>query len=140
MMRDVRLKKKTENPGLWQAIQHAWQERKMERPNWREYQRQGYKKYRESNLDRERQRVAVKDQNREAAKRSGGTITTKEWSDLKKKYNYTCLCCRKQEPEIKLTLDHVKPLKMGGRNTVGNIQPLCSSCNFSKGAKWIDYR
>jgi 5-methylcytosine-specific restriction endonuclease McrA len=142
MMRGVRLEKKTKNPSLWQKIQHAWQERKMARPDWREYQRKGYKKYRDTNLEKERQRVVIKDQNREAAKRNGGTITEKEWSDLKKKYDYTCLCCGRREPEIKLTLDHVKPLAKphNGINIITNAQPLCGSCNFSKGAKWIDYR
>jgi 5-methylcytosine-specific restriction endonuclease McrA len=71
---------------------------------------------------------------------SDGTITAQEWRDLKKKYNYTCLCCNRREPEIKLTLDHVKPLVLGGINTIDNAQPLCASCNSKKHDKWIDYR
>jgi 5-methylcytosine-specific restriction endonuclease McrA len=80
-------------------------------------------------------------QNRKAKKLgNGGIITAAEWRELKKKYNYTCLCCGKREPEIKLTHDHVKPLDLGGENTIENSQPLCGSCNSKKGAKWIDYR
>jgi 5-methylcytosine-specific restriction endonuclease McrA len=73
-------------------------------------------------------------------KGNGGIITAAEWGDLKKKYSYTCLCCKRQEPEIKLTLDHVLPIAMGGKNVIENAQPLCLSCNCSKQDKHIDYR
>jgi hypothetical protein len=71
---------------------------------------------------------------------SEGQYTAKEWKDLKERYNYTCLACRRREPEIKLTPDHVLSLHSGGTNYITNIQPLCLSCNSSKGAKHIDYR
>jgi 5-methylcytosine-specific restriction endonuclease McrA len=72
--------------------------------------------------------------------KNGGEITATEWRELKKKYNYTCLCCKRREPEIKLTLDHVVPVSLGGRNVIENTQPLCKSCNSSKKARTIDYR
>lgn len=71
---------------------------------------------------------------------NGGKITAQEWEALKAKYNFTCLCCGRQEPEIKLELDHVIPLKLGGENTIENAQPLCGSCNKKKGTKHIDFR
>jgi len=76
------------------------------------------------------------------ARESGadGKITAKEWRELKKKYNYACLCCSRREPEIKLTLDHVVPLVKGGKNIISNGQPLCQSCNSKKGTRIIDYR
>lgn len=77
---------------------------------------------------------------RARVKGNGGVITTQEWRELKAKYNYTCLRCKRREPEIKLTLDHVKPIFMGGKNVIENAQPLCLSCNSSKGKKIIDYR
>lgn len=73
-------------------------------------------------------------------KSNGGLVTIQEWRELKGKYNYTCLACGKKEPEIKLTIDHVLPLSMGGKNLIENIQPLCGSCNSSKRDKCIDYR
>jgi 5-methylcytosine-specific restriction endonuclease McrA len=73
-------------------------------------------------------------------KGSGGIITDKEWLALKEKYNNTCLRCKRQEPEIKLTLDHVIPLESEGPNTIDNAQPLCGSCNSWKNARTIDYR
>lgn len=65
---------------------------------------------------------------------NGGHFTLSEWEDLKKKYEYTCLCCRKMEPEIKLHADHVIPVSRGGVNDISNIQPLCQKCNSKKWA------
>lgn len=87
----------------------------------------------EMKLKYQRDRVAKQ-------KGSNGKITTKEWQDLKEFYNYTCLCCKRKEPEIKLTLDHVFPLSLGGKHSIENVQPLCFSCNCKKNAKHIDYR
>ena len=95
------------------------------------------KKYWQSNPERH---VADTRNRRARIRGNGGKITEKEWQALKKFYNYTCLCCHRQEPEIKLTLDHVKPLIMGGKNIIENAQPLCLSCNSGKGGRWVDYR
>jgi len=71
---------------------------------------------------------------------AGGNFTIEEWQRLKAQYNYTCLCCRRQEPEIRLTADHVIPLSQGGDSFIENIQPLCTSCNSKKHNKTVDYR
>lgn len=76
---------------------------------------------------------AYHSQIRRARKRSnGGSFTLEQWQDLKKKYDYMCLCCKEQEPDIKLTIDHIIPVSKGGLNTIENIQPLCLSCNSRK--------
>lgn len=78
-------------------------------------------------------------QNRRARLLSAeGTFSDKEWEELLRKYDYSCLKCGRKD--VKLTLDHVVPLSEGGRNSIDNIQPLCGACNSSKGTKTIDYR
>jgi 5-methylcytosine-specific restriction endonuclease McrA len=70
-----------------------------------------------------------------------GTLFTHQgWLEIKQRYNSTCLCCRRKEPEIKLVADHITPRSKGGPNILENIQPLCVSCNARKGIRMTDYR
>lgn len=64
-----------------------------------------------------------------------GDYSVEQWRELKEIYNHTCPQCFRSEPEIKLTIDHKTPLVRGGTNHIDNIQPLCFSCNASKGRK-----
>lgn len=48
-----------------------------------------------------------------------------------------CLNCGTSE---NIAIDHIKPISEGGLDTIDNLQPLCQSCNSSKGSKTIDYR
>ncbi len=70
---------------------------------------------------------------RSLRKKSIGSFTLEEWELLKKQYGNKCPRCNKLEPDIKLTIDHIIPLSKGGSNYIENIQPLCYSCNSSKG-------
>lgn len=69
-----------------------------------------------------------------------GSHTDAEWQALKASYGFRCLRCGKQEPEIKLTRDHIIPLTQGGSDSIDNVQPLCARCNSKKNNKHIDYR
>jgi 5-methylcytosine-specific restriction endonuclease McrA len=69
---------------------------------------------------------------------AGGSYTTSEWKALVNHYGNKCLRCGRED--VKLTADHVVPVAKGGTSDIDNIQPLCYSCNSSKGAKTIDYR
>jgi len=63
---------------------------------------------------------------------SGGSFSWEEWQDMKKKYKNTCPCCKKAEPEINLTIDHIQPISKEGGHYKENIQPLCLKCNIKK--------
>lgn len=45
-----------------------------------------------------------------------------------------CAVCGSQGP---VDIDHIVPLSKGGRHSVGNLQPLCRSCNTSKSDKFF---
>lgn len=66
-----------------------------------------------------------------------GSFTGAQFLAVCDKFNNRCLCCGKWKP---LSPDHVLPLRLGGLNVIGNIQPLCLTCNISKHAGTTDYR
>lgn len=49
-----------------------------------------------------------------------------------------CMYCGIKLPVHLMQADHKTPLKLGGRNTPGNFQLLCSSCNGIKGGDLRD--
>ncbi|MGH3851071.1 MAG: HNH endonuclease [Pseudonocardiaceae bacterium] len=77
---------------------------------------------------------------RKNIKKNGGFYTKSEWTNLKRRYDFRCLRCTRQEPYIKLQADHIVPIIRGGVSWVSNIQPLCGPCNGEKGTAIIDYR
>ena len=49
----------------------------------------------------------------------------------------TCLKCGMKN---NLTIDHIIPISMGGKNSLFNLQTLCRSCNSKKKTNYKDYR
>lgn len=96
-----------------------------------EYQR----KWRAENRDKVRQH---KHKRRILIEQSGAHYTAEEFLELCETFDNVCLCCGADDKP--LTVDHVVPVSRGGSNNIENIQPLCRSCNSSKGVKEIDYR
>jgi len=73
-----------------------------------------------------------------ARKHSSGRVSSAEIQALLDFYDNKCLCCGKEN--TKLAIDHIVPLKLGGVNSIENLQPLCKSCNSKKNINIIDYR
>ena len=72
--------------------------------------------------------------------RLAGTHSKKEWLALCTEAAGRCVKCERTRP---LTRDHILPIWMGGSDTIGNIQPLCRSCNSGKTDctfNWIQFR
>lgn len=76
---------------------------------------------------------------RERIKQYDGFHSIGEWETLKAQYNWNCPSCKKSEPEIKLTRDHIIAISKGGSDNIENIQPLCKSCNSKKSVQMIRY-
>ena len=70
--------------------------------------------------------------------KAGGSFTAAEFKAIVRHYGGKCLCCGRTD--VKLTADHVVPVAKGGTSNIDNLQPLCLSCNSSKGTQIIDYR
>lgn len=111
---------------------------KDEAQEYRNRTKEQKKQYNKRYIQEHPEKISAKTQKRRARERSAdGFFTEEEWKAVCVKYNYTCLRCGKTG---KMTPDHVVPLSKGGTSFIDNIQPLCRSCNSSKGDKIEDYR
>lgn len=54
-----------------------------------------------------------------------------------KRDEYKCLKCHNAD---RLAIDHIIPISKGGKNTLSNLQTLCTSCNSKKSDTYKDYR
>jgi hypothetical protein len=46
--------------------------------------------------------------------------------------NHACRYCGRSTPEVKLTIDHVTPVSLGGTNDPANLVTACADCNAGK--------
>jgi superfamily II DNA or RNA helicase len=67
-------------------------------------------------------------------------LTEQEKKQVKKRDNYTCLACGAHGKGIRLQIDHIVPVKMGGETSVDNSQTLCSVCNREKGINEVNFK
>jgi 5-methylcytosine-specific restriction endonuclease McrA len=99
-------------------------------------------------LVRERQRAysranpdlfRIASQKRRAqVKENGGTFTRDELTLMQLTQGGFCAYCQRQHEPDKLAIDHVIPIKQGGRHEAANIVLACKRCNSSKNNRTPD--
>ena len=53
--------------------------------------------------------------------------------------NGRCAGCQYELPLHVLTIDHIHPQSLGGRDALGNLQLMCHTCNAIKGSRGMEY-
>lgn len=131
------------NPNRYKNLVKKWQ---LNNPNKK---RAGWRKWRLNNLECHKTRskiwklansnkTVIYNQSRRANKAKVLSLPY-NFDSICKRYDNICLCCKRSDKL--LTIDHVIPISQGGSDTEDNIQPLCGSCNSSKGNHHTtDYR
>jgi len=117
---------------------------KRNRERVRETRLADNRRWRERNLDAQRKRVKeyqkanpeikrISEAKRRSQKLGNGVfrILPKEVRHI---LAQPCAECGTVEG---ITLDHIVPISRGGRHSVGNLQPLCATCNSSKNSKYL---
>lgn len=60
------------------------------------------------------------------------TVSRRLRYEILRRDNHACRYCGQMAPEIKLTVDHVVPVALGGPDDAGNLVTACSDCNAGK--------
>ncbi len=142
-----------------EANSHRLKRLRKDNPErFREYDRRKYTKHREKILAEMRERYARNPEpakkrslaysaanpdvgrralhKRRALARANGVfkVTNRDYRRLLQRHDHKCFYCGKSGD---LTIDHIIPLARGGRQSIGNLIPACTSCNCSKKSRTI---
>lgn len=105
---------------------------------WRSKHRESARRWRSNNPETWRPKhKEQQERRRQRMHENGGDLSYWEWEEILRRYGHCCVACG--EPD-ELTIDHIVPIAKGGRHSAENVQPLCRSCNSSKGSSIVDYR
>lgn len=56
------------------------------------------------------------------------------------KYNFTCQYCGAKAPEVRLHVEHIKPISKGGASEESNLIVACADCNLGKSDSLLDVK
>jgi hypothetical protein len=60
------------------------------------------------------------------------TVSKRTRYEVLKRDNHTCRYCGATTPDVKLTVDHVTPVALGGSDDPCNLVAACQDCNYGK--------
>lgn len=63
---------------------------------------------------------------------AGLAISKRLRFEILRRDNHTCRYCGASAPDVKLTVDHVKPEALGGKTVPENLVTACEDCNSGK--------
>ncbi len=141
----ARVKKwKGGNKGKTREQMKTWRSRNREkvREDSRRWQRDNPQRHRDGNkksrLKNPETHLACSARRRALKRNAAGNHTAADRVLVYAIFGKRCLCCGGTHD---IVLDHVSPLSPNGSNGPENLQPLCRSCNSSKGNRAsTDYR
>ena len=58
--------------------------------------------------------------------------------EILRRDNHTCRYCGESAPDVKLTVDHVTPVALGGSDDPTNLVAACKDCNVGKSSSSPD--
>ena len=106
-------------------------------PEWREEYRKPRREALQKWYKNNPEKYAELKNRRRARKLQNGVFRV-ETKFLRRLYASPCVACGGLAD---ISADHIIPIARGGTHSEGNLQPLCKSCNSSKGAKlMVEFR
>lgn len=95
----------------------------------KEYHKKYSKKWAEGNREKRRNNQ----HKRRVTKQNNGVFDILD-KELNRILNSPCIICGSTK---RIEIDHIVPISRGGRHSIGNLQPLCKSCNVSKSNRFM---
>jgi 5-methylcytosine-specific restriction endonuclease McrA len=62
-------------------------------------------------------------------------LCRQDWLDILAAFDNKCCYCDSPDD---LTIEHLTPLRRGGKSEIGNLAPACRECNLKKNAKMLE--
>lgn len=53
--------------------------------------------------------------------------------EILRRDDHACIYCGGRAPDVKLTVDHIIPVALGGQDNAANLVTACAECNAGKG-------
>jgi 5-methylcytosine-specific restriction endonuclease McrA len=134
-------RRRKEHPEIHRAAVRSWRERNPERSvtqarEWNIANRERYNANMRGWRAKNKDKVAEQNRNIKAKRRKAErlTVTKKDWNKLVAYYRGCCAYCGAKE---KMTMEHIVPISRGGRHSIGNLLPVCMTCNVKKNYRFI---